>query len=200
MRHDNAAAVMVWDRFIRFFHWALVILFVVSYLTAESQRSIHVWSGYTILVLLVARIVWGFLGGRRARLASFVHRPAVVFSYLKGMLRGDRQRYLGHNPLGGWGVIAMLVTLLATLLAGIALLAVDHKEGPLAMWVASLPSEGAAKSIHETLVNIMLVLVIIHIAGVAAHWLKFRENLIPAMFHGRKSVSPTAVDADDPRR
>lgn len=200
MPDANTATVAVWDRFVRFFHWALVVLFAVSYFTAESQRAIHTWSGYSIAALVVARIVWGFAGGRRARLSSFVHGPSTVFSYFGGMFRGAHQRYLGHNPLGGWGVIAMLVTLLATLLAGMVLLAADHNEGPLAMWAPSLPSEDTAKSIHETLVNIMLVLIGIHIAGVIVHWLKFRENLVPAMFHGRKSVSPTAVDADDSRQ
>lgn len=200
MPDANTATVAVWDRFVRVFHWALVVLFVVSYLTAESQRWVHVWSGYAIVVLVVARIVWGFTGGRRARLSSFVRGPSAVFSYLGGIFRGAHQRYLGHNPLGGWGVVAMLVTLLATLLAGMVLLAAEYKEGPLALWAASLPSEDTAKSIHETLVNVMLVLIGIHIAGVIVHWLKFRENLIPAMFHGRKPVSPPAVDADDSRQ
>lgn len=196
MSDSAGRTVLVWDRFVRFFHWSLVILFIVSYLTGDSQKTVHVWSGYAMATLLTARVVWGFAGGSRARLTSFVRGPSEVVSYLRGMLSGRHERYLGHNPLGGWGVLAMLIALLAATTAGMILLAADYGEGPFARWASLLPNEDVAKRIHETLVNGVLVLIVVHLAGVLLHWIKFRENLVPPMIHGRKAASPTPVDTE----
>lgn len=193
----GSQTVLVWDRFVRVFHWSLVTLFIVSYFTADSQKTVHVWSGYAMATLLVARVVWGVTGGSRARLSSFVRGPAEVIRYVRGMASGKHERYLGHNPLGGWGVAAMLVALLATTTAGMILLAADYGEGPFAQWASMLPREDVAKSIHETLVNGVLILIVVHLAGVLLHWIKFRENLVPPMIHGRKAALPVPVDKDD---
>ncbi|TBR10497.1 MAG: cytochrome B [Lysobacter sp.] len=195
MRADDTS-IPVWDAFIRIFHWALVLLFVLSYLTGESNREVHEWSGYGIAALLVARIAWGFMGRGHARFASFVRGPGRVTRYVRDMLGGARERFVGHNPLGGWGVLAMLAGLVAAVVTGMVMLAADYHEGPLAAFAASLPPEETAKWIHETAVNVMLVLIAVHLAGVAVHWLKFRENIVRSMFTGRKPVSPAAVDAD----
>ena len=101
--------VYVWDRFIRLFHWLLVTLFIVSYISSEYETMVHVYSGYGIVGLLVLRVTWGFIGSKRARFTDFVRKPSSVISYAKDLLAGRAKRYLGHNPLGGAMVIAMIV-------------------------------------------------------------------------------------------
>lgn len=111
--------IRVWDPFVRFFHWALVIMVISQLATAEDFQRVHVRVGYFIIALLIARIIWGFVGSRYARFTDFVYSPTEIFDYLKGLLRRQPRHYTGHNPAGGAMVCALLFFLLLTTLSGL---------------------------------------------------------------------------------
>jgi len=168
------AKVLVWDLPTRVCHWLLALSFAGAYLTAESERlrDVHVMLGYTMAGLVAFRLVWGVLGTRYARFASFAYGPRQVLSYLKSLLTRSPQRYLGHNPAGSWAIYGLL---------GLSALAV-------AAGYATYNDVGghAMEEVHEALANGLLALVLVHIAGVAASSLLHGENLVRAMITGRK--------------
>jgi cytochrome b len=128
-----ANSVRVWDPFIRLFHWTVVVGFFIAYFT-EGEGDVellHVWTGYVISVLVLLRIVWGFVGPRHARFADFVTGPGTGLRYLISLVRFRAKRYVGHSPAGGWMVLLLIVGLLATTAAGMATYG-ERGHGPLA--------------------------------------------------------------------
>ena len=104
-------SVRTWDLPVRVFHWALVLLVISQLVTASvggNAMQFHAFGGYAILALVLFRILWGFLGGTHARFRDFVRGPGPVGRYAKSLLRGSHPSHRGHNPLGGWSVLAML--------------------------------------------------------------------------------------------
>jgi len=190
----------VWDILVRFIHWSLVVIFTVAYVTGDDGGTVHEWSGYAVLALVSTRILWGFIGTRHARFADFVYGPSVILRYTVGLLTGHPQRYLGHNPLGGLMVVALLVLLLATSVTGVLSLEPSPASAsfsPLTTASANgddrherrkheKDNDSIVSELHEALAEFTLVIVILHILGVLlASWLH-RENLVAAMFTGRK--------------
>ncbi len=173
-----ARKVLVWDAPVRVFHWLMVFSFAGAYLTAESERwrLLHVTLGYTMAGLVAFRIVWGLVGTRHARFSEFVRGPAAVARYVGSMLRGEPKRHTGHNPLGALAIVALLGLTLAIAASGWAVFNDAGGE-----WL-----EGA----HEFASNAMLAVVGIHIAGVLLASTFGHENLIGAMFTGRKIGPP----------
>lgn len=173
------ATVKVWDLLVRIFHWSLVASFATAWLAVEEWNAVHEWAGYGALGLVSARLVWGLVGSRYARFANFVRSPGVVIRYLRNMLRGTETRYLGHNPAG-----AAMVLLL---MAGIAGLGVTGWMMTLnAYWGVAWLGE-----LHETIASAMLLLVALHVAGVLLASVRHGENLVAAMFTGRKRQDPS---------
>lgn len=124
--------VYVWDRFVRCFHWTLVVLFCTSYLTGDEIEWLHVYSGYGIALLILARTLWGFIGSTHARFKDFLYSPLSAVDYLKSLASGNPRHYLGHNPAGAMMVFALLIGLFLTTLSGMKLYAVEEGKGPLA--------------------------------------------------------------------
>jgi cytochrome b len=191
-RSDSGKAglepVRVWDWPVRTVHWLLVLLVVTSWVTSQiggNAMTYHMWSGYTILTLVLFRIVWGFVGSRHARFANFLKGPAEVMRYATG--RSGSAPVLGHNPLGGWSVALMLLSL--TVQAGTGLFANDEilTEGPLASHV-STETSNLLTAVHHYNFYVLAVLIALHIAAILYYLLVKRENLIAAMFTGRKYV------------
>jgi cytochrome b len=122
------------------------------------------------------RLIWGVVGTPHARFSQFVKSPLVVANYLKDIVTGREVRHLGHNPAGGAMIVALLATLIGLCISG-WLMTTD------AFWGSEMMED-----IHETLANLALTLVGLHVAGVL--WASFRhhENLIRAMVTGRKRV------------
>jgi len=181
--------VVVWDPLVRVFHWSLVASFTVAYLSGEGEMlDLHAWSGYIIGGLILFRLLWGMVGPRHARFADFVFTPATVLAYGRDLLRGQAQRYLGHNPLGGAMVIALLLMLTLATVTGIALYGATEAAGPLAgiMRGTSHGFGEALEEVHEFFSNLTLLLVALHIGGVLISSLLHRENLVRAMVTGRK--------------
>ena len=197
--------VKVWDPLVRIFHWSLVLFFAIAYLSGEDESIIHIYSGYVVLGLITFRVFWGVVGTKYARFSNFVHTPKYVFKYFKGLLTGSANHYLGHNPLGGVMVVALLISLFMVSFSGLKLYAVEEGLGPLAAGNnITLMSSAYADSdekhgddehdqdeefweeIHEFFANFTLLLVILHIAGVYISGYLHKENLVKAMITGRK--------------
>lgn len=202
--------VKVWDPLVRIFHCSLVAAFAIAWLSGDEESRLHELAGYAVVGLVLVRIVWGFIGTRYARFSDFVHRPATVLGYAREMLGEKPKHYLGHNPLGGVMVLALLVSLLAAGVTGLALQGAEQGIGPFASLPAgttvTMPSiiataaadddddeedegnEEIWEELHEFSANLTLLLVGLHIAGVIVGSLAHRENLVRAMFTGRKPV------------
>lgn len=186
---ETTRRVLIWDRPTRIFHWVLAILFVVCFVSGSRGRfDIHIPAGQALLVLIVARIAWGFVGSQTARLHRLVRSPATVLAYIRELPRRAPDRYGGHNPLGGLSVLAMLLMLL--LQTGLGLFAADIDglhEGPLSLLV-SYDLARQASDLHAIVVDILLVLVGLHLAAILFHLVYKRENLTGAMMSGRGDV------------
>lgn len=167
-------SVPIWDVPVRVFHWLMVLCFAGAFLTAESERwrLVHVTLGYTMAGLVAFRLVWGVVGTRHARFASFVRGPTALMTYLRGLAKGRPEHTPGHNPAGALAIIAML-----SLAAGVAATGWAIYNDIGAHWLEEL---------HEGIANLMLATVVVHVAGVLlSSWLH-KENLVRAMWTGRK--------------
>jgi cytochrome b len=177
-RAPAARRVLVWDAPVRVFHWLMVLSFAGAYLSAESERwrLLHVTLGYTMVGLVAFRIVWGFVGTRHARFANFVRGPAAIAGYVRGLMRGRPEPHAGHNPAGALAIVALLGLTLVVTAAG---------------WATYTDVGGhGLEELHEGAANVMLAVVGVHVAGVLiGSWLH-RDNLIGAMFTGRKPGHP----------
>lgn len=174
----TTARILVWDAPVRLSHWLMVVSFVGAYVTAEddSLRSLHITLGYTLAGLVAFRIFWGIIGTRHALFKNFVRGPHAVMRYLRSLLTGKPEEYAGHNPAGALAIVTLLgMTVIVTAL-GLA--------------TELLDTSGWLKEAHEFAANVMLAIVVIHVTGVlVGSWLH-HENLIGAMFTGRKLGSP----------
>jgi cytochrome b len=178
MKDPNMKSVLVWDAPVRVFHWLMVLTFAGAFVTAESEywRLTHVALGYTMLGLVAFRVVWGMIGTRHARFASFVRGPRAVTGYLTSLLRGRPEHHVGHNPAGAVVIVLLLALTCVTAVSGWASY---HEIG--GHWT---------EEVHEGAANAMLALVFVHVLGVLVGSLLHRENLVGAMVSGRKAGSP----------
>jgi cytochrome b len=178
--------VKVWDGPVRLFHWLLVALLCFSWWSGEQgEMEWHRWSGYAVLGLIVFRLFWGFAGSRTARFAQFLRGPGAVSNYVSTLpSRGSDHSADGHNPLGGWAVAAMLLTIAAMVTAGLFAVDVDGFEsGPLSRFVSFDQGRFAAEW-HETIFDVILALAALHIAAALFYLVWKRQNLIRAMITG----------------
>jgi cytochrome b len=204
---DRMGTVRVWDPLVRIGHMVLMLGFAIAYVTEGTPAWLHEWAGYAVGATVATRIVWGFVGPANARFASFVVHPAVALTYLRRLLTFRAPRHLGHSPAGGIMVVALLASLAATTMSGVAYLGVSRNRGPLAPWLgaeaAALEAQAARqgerkfrrpgrwlKEIHEGAADITLLLVIAHVGGVVLASVVHRENLPRAMLTGRKAAKP----------
>lgn len=175
--------VKVWDLPLRLFHWTLVVAIVVAFLSSEEDSALNAWhvlSGWTAAVLIVFRLVWGFIGGEHSRFSDFI-RPSRIAHHISGLLRGERELSLGHNPLGAVAVVILLALTAVTI------------------WTGAFGGE-AAKELHEVTAWVLLAMVAVHVIAVIAMSILERENLARAMVTGDKPAirHPGARDARSP--
>lgn len=190
--------VFVWDIPVRLFHWTLVALIAGLFITAElldGALEFHAALGRATIVLVLFRLMWGFVGSSYARFTQFIHGPTTVMSYARSLLRQKHEFIAGHNPLGGWMVLALLVTVLIQAVLG--LFANDDVmfDGPL-FYLVSKETSDLVTSLHADMFNLLLVLVCLHVAAVIWHKLFKGEGLLSAMFNGYKELPPGA-DAEN---
>jgi cytochrome b len=173
------AKVLVWDMPVRLFHWLMALSFFGAYISAESERwrLLHVTLGYTLAGLVAFRLVWGLVGTRHARFSDFVRGPRAIARYLSAIVAGRPEHHVGHNPAGALAIVAMLGLSAVITGSGWAL----YNDLGAGEWL---------EETHELVANMMMAVVAVHVAGVAlASWMH-RENLIGAMFTGRKPATP----------
>ena len=178
----------VWDLPIRLFHWLLTALIGFSWWSVKNHHTDwHIWSGVAILTLLIFRLLWGLFGSSTARFANFVRGPSVVRDYLRD---NSSWRFAGHSPLGAHAVVALLAAVAVQVSLG--LISVDEdglNEGPLAQLV-SLETSEAARDLHEDFFNVLLALIVLHIAAILFYRLALGRKLTGAMFSGRAALEP----------
>lgn len=194
--------VQVWDLFVRIFHWTLVAAFAVAYVTEDEAMAIHVWAGYLVGGLVLARILWGFVGPKHARFTDFVCGPFKAWQYLVALLRFRAPRHLGHSPAGGAMVLILMAGCLLTVWTGMQLYAAEEGKGPLA-WerpaiVATAHAddderegrrhggEELSEDLHELLAHLTFLAVLFHIGGVILASIVHKENLARSMVTGFK--------------
>jgi cytochrome b len=192
---SSVRAVEVWDLPVRLFHWALVLLVISQIVTVSiggNAMEYHMLGGYAILTLVLFRIAWGLFGSRHARFANFVRGPTAVFAYARELFGTQHRQHLGHNPLGAWSVVLMVLSLGTQAVSG--LFADDEvmTTGPLEKHVsddvASLMTE-----IHEVNAFVLGLLIAVHVAAIFYYLIARRENLIRPMITGTKDWPEPAV-------
>ncbi len=170
--------ILVWDWPVRLGHWLMVAGFAVAWLTSESERLalVHAAAGAVVPAVIVFRLAWGLLGTRYACFADFVRGPRAVAAYLRSLLGPLPEHHIGHNPAGGWAILALLV-----LGGGI---------GGTGYAIFQDWGGHALEEAHEALAALMLAVVAGHVAGVVASSRLHRENLVRAMVDGHKEGAP----------
>ena len=171
---QSPATVRVWDPLVRIFHWSLVGLFTFAFLTGDEWQKPHEVAGYIIAGLIGFRVIWGLIGSRYARFASFIYRPSTVAGFLADTMRMKARRYLGHNPAGGMMVAGLLLAIVGISLSG-WMMTTD------AYW-----GVGWVEELHEAAAFTALGLVALHVGGVIVASFEHGENLVRAMVTGRK--------------
>lgn len=177
------AGILVWDAPTRIGHWLLAGSFALAWLTAESEslRNVHVASGYLFGAVIAFRLLWGVIGSRYARFAQFVKAPSAAWLYLKSLREARPQHHVGHNPAGGWAIVALLALGALSVVTG---------------WLAFNDIGGELfEELHEGVTAAALTVVVIHLLGVLVGSLAHRENLVAAMFSGRKRGQSNASGA-----
>jgi cytochrome b len=164
---------IIWDKFVRLFHWSTASLFLLNYFVLEAGEDLHEWAGYVIAGLVVLRIIWGFIGSPRARFSDFFPTPTRLKGYVKTGLRAHSPEQ-GHNPLGGAMILFMLLLLLSTATSG---------------WMMGLDQfwgEDWVETLHSYAANAMFGAVVIHVAAVVVMQKLTGIKLIKAMVRGRR--------------
>lgn len=185
---EPGAQVAVWDWPVRITHWALVVLFALQWWSGKAGKlDLHTKFGMMFVGLLAFRILWGLFGSSTARFARFVGGPRAVWTYAAGLFKpAEGAAMIGHNPMGGWSIVAMLALL--TLQVGFGLFAVDTdglESGPLAYKVSFDQGRWAAHA-HGLVFNLLLALTALHVAAAVFYLVQRRENLIGPMLTGRR--------------
>lgn len=165
--------VKVWDPLLRLAHWGLAGAVTLALVSSEDRR-LHEAAGYVALGIVGLRIIWGVVGPVHARFADFVSSPGTVLAYLRDLTRLRARRYLGHNPAGGAMIVALLVLILAAGISG---------------WMSKTDrffGVGWVEDLHSASGNLLIFLVVGHVAGVIVSSMLHGENLVRAMITGRK--------------
>ena len=188
--HAARRTIRIWDLPVRLFHWLIVALIIVSFITGHvggNAMRIHELSGFSILTLVLFRLAWGFFGSTHARFSDFVRGLAAARSYAAVLWSGKSVYYAGHNPLGGWMVLLLLLCLLVQ--AGTGLFSNDDimTEGPLMRHISKELSDRISL-IHEINSYLLASLAAVHVAAAFYYLWRKRENLIWPLITGQKGV------------
>lgn len=186
---DKTETLKVWDLPTRLFHWSLLTLIVASWWTSteNGDMDLHMRCGYAVLALLLFRLIWGVLGSTTARFSNFVTSPRAVIGYIADMRKNEPSPQVGHNPAGGWMVLALLGMVLFISASGLFANDDMMSEGPLAHYVSKHFSD-LATALHESSFYTLLALVAIHLAAIAFYLLVKKENLVRPMLTGIKHL------------
>lgn len=179
--------VKVWDVSTRCFHWAMVALMALLWWSADvGEMQWHQIFAYCLLILIGFRLLWGLVGSDTAKFSHFVHHPKTLLTYWKDVRSKGISVELGHNPLGGYMVIALIAIISLQLVTGLFATDDVFTEGPLYSYVSSDTSRFLTW-LHKSNVNLLLLLIAVHVLAVAVHGLK-GDKLLGAMLSGYKRI------------
>lgn len=191
MATGPAEKAKIWDPVLRFIHWALALLVIANWVLGKfgsNDMTLHFYFGYAVVALLVLRIIWGFVGPETARFSNFVRGPATVVQYARKVGKREPSLWPGHNPLGALAVIAILLVLIWQVGSGLISDPEDFVNvGPFAATVGSDVAT-AAVGWHSLGANLILVLVILHVAVIMFYRIWKNEDLIRPMITGWKWI------------
>ena len=170
--------VLVYDLPTRLFHWLFAGFFLTAFAIAnlvddESARfSLHKLAGLGMVFVVLLRLAWSLVGTRHARFTDLKLHPVQLLGYFKDLFSAGSRRWIGHNPASSWAAVAMVALALAL--------------GTTGYLMATGPENDTLEEVHELLANAFLMVVLLHLAGIALHVLKHRDRLPAAMVTGRK--------------
>ncbi|MGA8513861.1 MAG: cytochrome b/b6 domain-containing protein [Burkholderiaceae bacterium] len=188
----------VWDLPTRLFHWALLACIVGLFITVNIGGDWMQWHfrlGYAVLTLLLFRVVWGFVGGRWSRFASFAYAPSTVLAYFQG--RSKPEHSVGHNPIGAGSVFALLGFLLLQVATGLFSDDDASNQGPLTKFVSNARVSLATWYHKEVGSKVLIALIALHIVAVLFYLYRKKENLVQPMLHGDKHLPYRAEPSRD---
>ncbi|MSQ60722.1 MAG: cytochrome B [Betaproteobacteria bacterium] len=171
---EGSRTILVWDLFVRIFHWSLALSVFTAFFFTEAGEKPHEIAGYLALGLVCARVIWGITGTRYTRFSQFVPGPKALLAYLAAMAKRRETRFIGHNPAGAIMVLALLAAVLAASISG---------------WMLTTETyfgEAWVEVLHKTVSNALMSLVGLHVGGVLYTSWRHAENLVRAMITGRK--------------
>ena len=184
------ASIRVWDLPTRLFHWTLVVLIALEFASGEFNlfdMRWHFWFGDATLALIGFRILWGLFGSQTSRFSDFVRSPGVALDYIRAQMSANPPRSVGHNPPGGWSLLALLASVLVQAISGLFSSDDIVTDGPLAAHVSDATVKLMTR-VHNWNEYVLLMLIGLHISVVLAYLLLKHENLIAPMFSGRKHL------------
>lgn len=185
---SNDDKVLVWDWPVRVMHWGLALAVFGAWLTHELEGDWFAWHvrcGYAVLVIVVVRLVWGFVGTQHARFVAFVRGPRAVLDDLRALRKRDAEASVGHTPAGAWMIVALLGMLLAQGLTGLFSNDQVYQTGPLFGYVTSQLSDRLT-TLHKQIFDVLWVAILIHVSAAIFYLIVKRRNLIVPMLSGRK--------------
>lgn len=188
----NSIVQRVWDLPTRLFHWTLVVLIALQYATGEFHFLDMEWHfrfGYATLVLIGFRVMWGFFGSQTSRFSSFLRGPRAVLRYLRDSMSKNPQTHVGHNPLGGWSVLALLASVAVQSVSGLFVSDEIDTDGPLVTHVSTRVVKLMTR-VHHWNENALLILICLHIAAILLYLIAKHDNLITPMIQGVKRATP----------
>ena len=196
-------ALPSWDPLLRLAHWGIAGVVIANYAFTKEGGSVHIALGWAGMALLLLRLIWGFVGPREARFASFPPNPMAALRHLGGLLRGKAPQYPSHNPAGAlmayalWACLAVLM-LTGLGMSGLSPFAQADLEAAVAEgdWSVLVEEDGDAEGespygdvleeVHEVAANLILILALLHVAGVAVESRALRRNLLAPMLITRR--------------
>jgi len=193
---SNTKKVLVWDLPVRLFHWSLVLMFCISWITAEmggNAMEYHMLSGYVILGLVLFRILWGVLGSETAQFSQFTHGPISVLKYTLGLFKTEYKTEIGHTPLGGWSVIVLLLVLATQAISGLFANDDIANEGPLYHLVRKATSNFLSV-VHQYTSKVLLGLVALHLVAIIFYRMIHHDNLLKPMITGYKVADASSIE------
>lgn len=179
---------LVYDLPTRLFHWLFTGLFLTAFIIAKTIDDESVWfdyhslAGLTLGFLVILRILWGLFGTKHARFSGFALKPIDLIKYFKGILAGEKRRWAGHNPASSWAGIVMMVMALGLATTGYLM--------------TSGPNKETFEDVHELLANGFIIVVVLHVAGIILHTIRYQEMIALSMIDGRKA--DVAIDQTIP--
>jgi cytochrome b len=186
--------VLVWDIFIRVFHWLIVALVAAAYATWRLNWMVwHGWVGNAVLTLVLFRLSWGFFGSETARFSGFLTSPRTALRHLAYWLRREPDHHVGHNPAGGWMVALLLALLLLETLTGLYVANDMADEGPLTEMVPARIANAIASS-HTIVWDLLLAAIVLHVLAIAGFALIKGHNLLRPMITGTKVLPATVAE------